>query len=101
MIRTTKRTVPAHEVTEFVSCTCDLCGAKTTSFTSAGEVNWIGDPFNYHFVTVQQQKGTMYPSDNFSRVWSYHLCPTCYRDKLVPFLESQGVGKPAFEEREY
>jgi hypothetical protein len=73
-----------------VSRSCDLCG-KTTN----GD-DW--DKRNYNVneteisVTVKHRRGDSWGSDGGSGdEYDIDICPECFRDRLVPWLISQGA----------
>ncbi len=71
--------------------TCDLCGRETKDGT-----DWDGTS-TYDFeetevsVTVKCETGERYPSGGQSTAYAVDLCPNCFKDKLVPWLQGQGA----------
>ena len=71
-----------------VETTCDLCGAIAKSGdwgSSSYEVNEVEIE-----VTVRQKDGRSYPQDGWGTKYEVDMCPNCFKDKLIPWLESQG-----------
>lgn len=84
--------VAAKEVIECVDATCDICGkVKTrgnpTSYT--GECNWY-TPSNFGVsqTTVAMEEGWNYPEGGRTTVTSFQICPTCFKNVLIPYFES-------------
>jgi len=76
--------VPAttREVVEFT--VCDLCGRK-----EPGD-GW-SKCYDVEDVEVSYESGSRYPDGNFTETISYDICPDCFKNKLMPWLESQGA----------
>lgn len=71
---------------------CDLCGAKSDAWKP-----WVKDSFDAVEVEVQLTEGERYPEGGHGTHTIVDLCPTCFKEKLIPWLESQG-GKFRVEE---
>lgn len=84
-----KEIVPQTTRTVQVSRTCDLCGVD------AKNILW-GD-FSCDFdetevrVSVKQKEGTQYPEGGSGTECEIDICPKCFKDRLVPWLISQGA----------
>lgn len=84
-----KRQIPAREDTLCVRRKCDLCGLEAKSS------GW--DCGNYEIdetqvsVTVKDRKGENYPECGMGTEYNIDLCPKCFRDRLIPWLQSQGA----------
>lgn len=68
---------------------CDLCGFKTTSDDWDGGVYKVNETEIQ--VTVKQKEGNNYPDCGFGTEFDIDLCPNCFKDKLVPWLRSEGA----------
>lgn len=85
-----------HTSTHCVKVLCDLCGKE------GRHGRW--DCGNYEFdeteleVTVMSKKGKSYPEDYYGKKFVVDMCPECFREKLVPWLRSQGA---TIEEQEF
>lgn len=89
-----KITQDREEVVEF---RCDLCGSladnpKVETWNDTSEIDKKGE-FTTSEMQVSLKNRTYFPwSDD---VDGYNievdLCPKCFRDILVPFLESRGI----------
>jgi len=88
---------PAHEYKALVCRSCDLCG-KTTKGT-----DW---PKGFYYevneteisVKIKQKEGHNFPEGGNGTEYEIDLCPDCFKDKLVPWLKSQGA---KIEEKEW
>jgi hypothetical protein len=85
-----KYTEPAREVERVARMKCDLCGAE-----SRNEREWPhrkeASRYHYSTTTVQFTEGFIYPDDWASESTEYHICPTCFIQKLIPWLSAQGA----------
>jgi len=77
---------------------CDICGATSES------CNWEKSIYKHHetdvSVSISDKSGENYPSGGFGRDISFDICPKCFFELLVPFLESYGA-KPYEKEWDY
>jgi len=68
---------------------CDLCGAI------AKDGNWDSSYWSINTVDVeikiQQREGSEYPDGGSGTEIKVDLCPKCFKEKLVPFLRSNGA----------
>ena len=70
-----------------VETSCDLCKAIATRGcwdSSSRGTNEIE-------VTIKQKDGAAFSVSNSSAAVNLDLCPDCFENKLVPWLESQGA----------
>jgi hypothetical protein len=84
--------IPAKTSTYTTHLVCDLCGAK-----SHDDRNWTSEMYEFDQVVIEAKKGERYPDNGNHATTTVDLCPTCFRDKLLPWLASQGA-KPRTEE---
>lgn len=94
MQRFEKRTITMEKET-LVEVKCDLCGRQGYK----GEICRWGDgsAFCVAEVEVTMREGAAYPEDvSYTRI-ECDICCYCFKSKLKPWLESQGV---TFRERE-
>lgn len=75
-----------HEEQVFDKLTCDVCGTA-----SNGDENWATDDFQHASTSVQMEERISRPDGGHSTDTTFHICPTCFKSKLVPWLESQGA----------
>lgn len=67
--------------TRLVSHTCDFCGAKIPQ-RNAG---------SFFEATLESKEGYSYPDNtNYLKI-EVDICQGCFHDKMLPWLESQGV----------
>ena len=78
--------IPAKIGRKLIKITCDLCGAEakkgfweSSSYTVADVV-----------VNVRQRDGESFPEGGSGTEYEVDMCPKCFKDKLIPWLESQG-----------
>lgn len=79
-----------------VETTCDICGAVAKRGdweSSCYEVNEVEVS-----VTVKQKDGSSYPDGGWGEELQADICPKCFKEKLIPFLRSEGC---EIEEREW
>jgi hypothetical protein len=75
--------VPTHIDRHWISTVCDLCGDES-------ETGWAPH-YSAFEATVRLRDGIAYPECGNGTEIEYDLCPTCFREKLIPWLESQGA----------
>jgi hypothetical protein len=76
----------AHDEQVFDKLTCDVCGAE-----SNGDENWASNEFEHATATLKLEERESHPDGGHSTDITFHLCPTCFKSKLVPWLLSQGA----------
>lgn len=68
---------------------CDLCGFKAKS------EDWGSSRYNVNEtdiqVTCKQKDGNSWPEGGSGYEYEIDLCPSCFKNKLVPWLQSQGA----------
>lgn len=78
----------AKEVTIKVERKCDLCGFM-------GDDDWDGGSYEVNeteiSVTITQKDGDNFPSGGSGTKYEIDLCPDCFKDRLVPWLRSEGA----------
>ena len=84
MIKQETRT-ETYERVRTVSITCDLCGA-----TSHLGDSWGADVFTVLGTEVKLEQGHRYPEGGNITTTRIDICPTCFVEKLVPWVEQQG-----------
>jgi hypothetical protein len=84
-----------HEEKVFEKLTCDICGAD-----SNGDENWAAKEFEQASTTIQLDERVSYPDGGHSKDITFHLCPECFKSKLVPWLDTQGA-KPSIGEADW
>ena len=93
------KTVEVHTLqTIGESVTCDLCKEVFPRATKAGHVVEWEECYGPKTETaIVFGEGESWP-DKYDIVYRYwHICPQCFREKLVPWLKSFGA-EPTIEE---
>lgn len=71
---------------------CDICGAK------GYDTQWPGtQEHNYRATNVSMELGTHWPGSCSGIRTEVDICPKCFKEKLIPWLLSQGVKVEAKE----
>lgn len=72
-----------------IETACDLCGAVAKSG------NWESSTYEVNEteieVTVRQKDGDNYPDGGSGTKYEIDMCPKCFKDRLVPWLISEGA----------
>ena len=68
-----------------VAMTCDLCGKQTRRH------DWTEGFYRVAETTIECRVGTSYPEGGSGKLYDVDICPGCFRDKLIPWLQSQGA----------
>lgn len=80
-----------EETKEVVShALCDLCGARG-ELEYDGEVEWDDPNDDDAKTTVMLKTGYGYPEGGHWDQVIFHVCPGCFRGKLMPWLEEHGA----------
>lgn len=84
-----------HPVTRCVDRTCDLCGehAKDPNYGHWSQQS----SYDVSQTTIEYEEGSAFPEGRHTEKVSFHICTDCFKDKLVPWMESQGA-KPTVKE---
>lgn len=93
-----EKTIPAKTSRELVSIRCDICTRQAKD-----PENWSGRSiYDIDGTTVrmeiQRSDGTSFPEGTRRTDIRFDICPTCFEEKLVPFLESLGAKPSTYEE---
>jgi hypothetical protein len=73
-------TIPERQSTVFDYKTCDLCKKKIEE--EYGEKSEV---------TMLYSNGYHYPEGGGGTEQIFDVCPDCWNDKIVPFMEGQGA----------
>jgi hypothetical protein len=93
MIETKIIEVPARTYSKVEAVICDLCHTKNRDndcWPSARNY------YNVHHTTVALEHGSNSPDGGMGEKTIIDICPTCFKEKLLPWLETQGA-KPRIE----
>jgi len=95
-MRTYKEVTKTVTATRLAEVRCDLCGAI------AEKGDWESSSYAINDVTVEvtvhQKEGSSYPDGGSGTEYIIDLCPDCFKNRLVPWLKSQGA---TIQEREW
>jgi hypothetical protein len=68
--------------------TCDLCGRESKANHSD---DWGEGNFDIAETEVRLKVGDSYPEGGAGTEIEFDICPKCFRERLIPWLESQGT----------
>lgn len=94
-MRTYGTVTRTYEREELIGVTCDLCGREGEG-ASWEESLWRENQTAV-YTRVSQEEGESYEDCGSGQKYVVDICPTCFKEKLIPWLISQG----AKIEREY
>lgn len=66
--------------------TCDLCGAETDDAECWPPGSGY---YSVNKVIIEWKTGELYPETRRGKTFMVDMCPKCFREKLVPWVESQ------------
>lgn len=94
-MRVTKEVpVPAKTETQLEYVQCELCGTRSE------RDDWSPGQYKIHEPEVTLRIGDRYPEGGSTKTTVLDICPKCFKDKLIPWFQSQG-GKPRVEESDW
>ena len=76
---------------------CDICGKQSKNESFWDESRWWSERTEVK-VSIKQQQGQNYPEGGAGTEIIVDLCPQCFKEKLIPWLNSQGAN---VKEREW
>lgn len=76
--------VPAKTSEVFDHIKCELCGAVSY------KEDWEPDQYQVEEPEVLLREGYHYPEDYSVKRTILDICPKCFREKLIPWFETQG-----------
>ena len=74
---------------KLVETTCDLCGKKADRGEWESAMYKVGE--SEISVTVKQREGDSFPGGGSGTSYEVDMCPDCFRNRLIPWLKSQGA----------
>lgn len=89
MLITEPYTIPEQKSERIIARICDLCGFKTPC-ESWYDKSWDFDDTTIK-ITIERNTGSRYPEGGYSTNTEIDLCPECFKNKLIPWLKSQGA----------
>jgi hypothetical protein len=81
--------IPAKTEERVVAVTCDICGKKGHPEWPGGD--WGENQYDRNETIVRWRQGEHYPEGSSGNEYDVHICPTCFENKLMPWLKEQGV----------
>lgn len=76
--------VPATgTVNRMVEESCDLCGKINIG-------DWGAGGYSVEEIEISHKDGESYPEGGRGTEYEVDMCPDCFKNKLIPWLESQG-----------
>jgi len=91
--------IPEKTYEKTVRIECDLCGAEAEGETFDGSI-WSAEEIEVE-VRVHMTEGEAFPGDYDIKACRIDLCPTCFKEKLIPFINENGVNKIELGDFEY
>ena len=68
---------------------CDLCGLESKySDWKSGKYEVAETEIK---ITMTQKEGSNYPEGGSGTEYEIDLCPKCFKERLIPWLKSEGV----------
>ena len=86
--KTEQKTVEVQTL-EYIQC--DVCKRKALTDDWQGLDFPSDSGFQVNDVTVELREGKHYPEGGFGTKLSVDMCPDCFKDKLIIWLQEQGV----------
>lgn len=84
-----ERTVPEHTEECLVERTCDICAVEADR---PGAGQWVASShFDVSQTTITLEEGSAYPEGRDTTRMSFDICPTCFKNKLIPFMATHGA----------
>ena len=65
---------------------CDVCGRESTQH----QEGWKTGSYDATEVEVRLRTGNSYPEGGSGEEWEVDICPTCFNEKLIPWVEAFG-----------
>jgi hypothetical protein len=86
MSRTTEtKTVTKEVIEKNEKVFCDLCNIESKN------KRWGSTGYEVSETRIHQREGEVYPEGGGGEEYIVDLCPTCFKEKLIPWLNSQGA----------
>ena len=96
-IKETKKRVKEFTVTTEVKC--DICGAIAPC-PDCYDAEWAKESYNISTATIELKEGASFPAGGSWIETTFDICPTCFKEKLIPFIKSFG-GEPTIREVDF
>ncbi len=102
MARKTKIKHVKSEMEEIVYIECDLCHKRAPN-PDGTENEWLPKSDQYGVATteIRMETGMRYPDSGDMEVVQFDICPTCFKEKLIPFFAEDGGSLPRTHKVQY
>jgi len=87
--------VPRYKATRTCAVVCDLCQKEKSYPRDVSD--WSTNSYDVSEVIVSMNLGTAYPECYWGEITSFHICPECFENKLIPWFHVNG-NAPTVEE---
>ncbi len=84
------KVIPARTEKRVRTRKCDLCGVEAQSESWEAESCYNINETEIR-IEIRQKEGSNYPDSGMGTTYEIDLCPVCFKEKLVPWLRSQGA----------
>lgn len=82
-----------------VEVKCDLCGKKAGLRRSDRGGEWSENSYEIREVKVEMRIGDSFPEGSNWVATRYDICPWCFENRVMPFLEDAGAAPTIDEHR--
>lgn len=83
------------DVTILDKTICDMCKKEI----NGGD--WADGMYDIDETNISYRTGKNYPEGGFGEKYRIDLCPECFKNKLIPFIEEEGNTNIESEEWDY
>ena len=73
------------------SITCDICGKLHVAPWC--DTDWREGNYSVDDVEISYRTGTSYPEGGSGKKYTFEICPQCFVEFLVPFINTFGNAK--------
>ena len=84
-----------HEEKVFEKLSCDLCGAESTV-----DERWEKTDFEIAITRIEMEEREAHPHGGHSKETVFHMCPSCFQTRLMPWLAAQKA-EPTISESDW
>jgi len=85
-----EKVIPAETREYVVKRSCDICNLVSDSADWPCTSNYAINETEIS-ITIRHKDGSNYPDGGNGTETQIDLCPKCFKDKLIPWLQSQGA----------
>lgn len=84
-MKITEENIVTYTEEKLVEIRCDLCNSIATNG------DWNKSNWGVEEIEISYRGGNAYPECGDGVSYSIDLCPKCFKEKLVPWLNEQGA----------